>query len=219
MPQAGRHAVAMDEALDTAAPPPAAARPAAEEVAAKGLGPRALAFIIDGAAVMATEVPSLLVAYPTAAVVMWLALGRPGHTIGFEEGNPWTEAIASAVIMPFFYFLLFEWLYGATPGKVLLNMRVVRDDGRPCGFRAAAVRGLLRYVDGLLVGLGLWLLMRRPPHRRLGDRAAGTLVVDTASPLAGDRPPKRWFLLAAAVYFVLRCLVNGTIFAMALRFE
>jgi len=209
----------MDEVLETPAATPSAEQAAAEGIDAKGLGIRVLAFVIDGAAVMAAEVPSLLVAYPTAAVVMWLALGRPGHTIGFEKGNPWPEAIASAVIMPFFYFLLFEWLYGATPGKVLLNMRVVRDDGRPCGFRAAAVRGLLRYVDGLIAGLGLWLLMRRPPHRRLGDRAAGTLVVDAHSPLVRRRPGRAWFVIAAAVYFILRCVINGLGFALTLRFE
>jgi len=68
----------------------------------------------------------------------------------------------------------------------------------------------------LALGLVAVLLMRRPPHRRLGDRAAGTMVVDRRSP--GLRQPRRrWrFWTAAAVYFGLACLVNGALFAKAL---
>ncbi len=203
--------------IDPQSPPPV--EPSAGALPAKGLGPRALAFIIDGGAVVAADILSTLVSYPLAAALIWTVLHYTGHAFGFKEGNPWPTAIALAVTMPFFYFLLFEWLYGATPGKVLLDMRVVKADGRPCGLKAAAVRGLLRYVDGLLLGLGLWLLMRRPPHRRLGDRAAGTVVVDDRAPLPRRRPARRRLWTAAAVYFALCCLVNGAVFAATLRIE
>jgi len=207
----------MDEVPESAAPPSATERSVTEAVDAKGLGPRALAFLIDGAAVVAADVVSTPVGFSASAVILSLVL--PGPPVGWEHGNPWPLAISLALALPFFYFLIFEWLYGATPGKVLLNMRVVRENGRPCGLRAAAVRGLLRYVDGLMSGLGLWLLMRKPPHRRLGDRAAGTLVVDDDSPLVAGRPSRRWFWAAAAIYFGLCCTINGMIFALALKFE
>jgi len=193
--------------------------PAPAGMTAKGLGPRALAFVIDGGAVVAADILSTLVAYPLAALIIWTALDLMGHSFAFAEGNPWPLAIALAVTMPFFYFLLFEWLYGATPGKVLLDMRVVTTDGRPCGLRAAAVRGLLRYVDGLLIGFVLWLLMRKAPHQRLGDRAAGTLVVADGRAAPNGPPPRRRLWLAAAAYFALSCLVNGAVFAAALRIE
>jgi len=203
----------------TSPAPEPPAEPPAGALPAKGLGPRALAFVIDGGAVVAADILSTIVSYPLAALVIGSVLQYTGHTFGFKEGNPWPTAIALAVTMPFFYFLVFEWLYGATPGKVLLNMRVVKADGRPCGLKAAAVRGLLRYVDGLLLGLGLWLLMRRPPHRRLGDRVAGTVVVDDRGPAPRHRPSRRRLWAAAAVYFALCCLVNGAVFAATLRIE
>jgi len=188
-------------------------------MAAKGLGPRVLAFVIDGGAVVAADILSTLVSYPLTVVIVGTVLDATGHSFTLAEGNPWPAAIGLALTMPFFYFLLFEGLYGATPGKVLLDMRVVKADGRPCGLKAAAVRGLLRYADGLLFGFVLWMLMRKPPHLRLGDRAAGTLVVADGRAEPGAPRSRRRLWVAAAAYFVMCCLVNGVVFAAALRVD
>jgi len=97
-----------------------------------------------------------------------------------------------------------EWLYpvvfelmpaAATPGKRAMGLRVVMDSGLPVTPAAALVRNLLRAADFLPVGyaLGLLMLLVRPDFKRLGDLAAGTLVVHATSahldgPLPGAEP-------------------------------
>jgi hypothetical protein len=57
-------------------------------------------------------------------------------------------------------------------------LRVVREDGSPIHLGAAALRNLLRIVDGLFLylvaAIAVWA---SPTRQRLGDRAAGTYVV------------------------------------------
>lgn len=84
------------------------------------------------------------------------------------------------------YNVLFEVLgAGHTPGKRLTHLRVVRARGTPVDFPASAIRNLVRLIDWLplayLVGLVSILLTER--NQRLGDIAAGTLVIrDGAAP-------------------------------------
>jgi uncharacterized RDD family membrane protein YckC len=78
------------------------------------------------------------------------------------------------------YSFAFEWRYARTPGKVWRGLITVTDDGEPPSALAAGTRNLLRYVDylgvpPLVVGLLSALLSGR--GRRLGDRAARTVVV------------------------------------------
>jgi uncharacterized RDD family membrane protein YckC len=86
------------------------------------------------------------------------------------------------------YFAAWEGAMGRTPGKMAAGLRVVTTEGRPIGFREAALRNLLRAVDRLpslpfpltLVGayvpaLASIALSRR--FRRLGDLVAGTMVI------------------------------------------
>lgn len=99
------------------------------------------------------------------------------------------------------YPVLFELLPGsATPGKRALNLRVVMDSGLPVTPAASLVRNLLRTADFLPVGyaLGLLMLLVRPDFKRLGDLAAGTLVIHTGGahldgplPAAEPAPPAR----------------------------
>ena len=217
-----------DAPSSTGVPSPSAGR--VPDTAGKGIGPRALAVLVDGFLLGVVDLASLLVASVAVLVGVSALRSLAGSGLPFfrgdgfawhgsiavQHGNPWPTAIALAATMPVVYFLLFEWLYGATPGKVLLNMRVAMADGRPCDLKAAAVRGVLRYADVLALGLVAILLMRRPPHRRLGDRAAGTMVVDRRSPGLAQPRPRRRFWTAGALYFALAAAVNGTLFAMAL---
>jgi uncharacterized RDD family membrane protein YckC len=86
----------------------------------------------------------------------------------------------------YLYDILFEVLAsGRTPGKRMTHLRVVRDGGTPVDLPASAIRNLLRLVDILpaayLVGLLAIAFTRR--NQRLGDLAAGTLVIrDPATP-------------------------------------
>lgn len=86
-----------------------------------------------------------------------------------------------------FYFLL-EWFYpvlfelsrsGATPGKRTVGIKVVMDDGLPVTPAASLTRNLLRVADFLPFGFGAGIvsILLRRDCKRLGDLAAGTLVV------------------------------------------
>lgn len=88
------------------------------------------------------------------------------------------------------YGALFETLWnGQTPGKRALNLRVVTVEGLPISGGQAVLRNLLRFVDALpliesvypcyLVGLASATITAR--YQRLGDLAAGTIVVAETS--------------------------------------
>ena len=89
------------------------------------------------------------------------------------------KIVLVTLAVEFVYFALSEGVLGATLGKRLFGLRVVRaDDGRPCGPLAAVVRTVLRLVDNFLFSLpGIAAISRSPWRQRLGDRAARTLVV------------------------------------------
>jgi len=79
-----------------------------------------------------------------------------------------------------FYPVVFELtLAGATPGKRSMGLRVVMDSGLPVTPAASLVRNLLRTADFLpmLYGFGFASMLMRGDFKRLGDLAAGTLVV------------------------------------------
>ncbi|MGL4651405.1 MAG: RDD family protein, partial [Caldilineaceae bacterium] len=78
------------------------------------------------------------------------------------------------------YFISFElMLNGQTPGKRRAHTRVVRLDGNPAGFLEVTVRNLVRIIDFLpaFYAIGFVTMASNTRARRLGDFAAGTLVV------------------------------------------
>jgi uncharacterized RDD family membrane protein YckC len=78
------------------------------------------------------------------------------------------------------YPILFEALWnGATPGKRACNLAVVNADGTPIGWSAALLRNVLRFADMLPIGyaVGLACMLVDRQFRRLGDLAAGTVVI------------------------------------------
>jgi uncharacterized RDD family membrane protein YckC len=78
------------------------------------------------------------------------------------------------------YYILFETMWeGQSPGKRALGVRVLKTSGMPIGFLDAVIRNLVRIVDFLpfFYGVGVVTMFISPQSRRLGDLAAGTLVV------------------------------------------
>jgi len=92
--------------------------------------------------------------------------------------------IATIIFIIYFgYFILFEAFWdGQTPGKKLMGLRVVRDGGYPADFASIAIRNLIRvgeFVAGLYAISAVAALLS-PENKRLGDMAAGTIVVRDA---------------------------------------
>ena len=138
------------------------------ELEIAGVGSRALAAVVD-AVIIGT---SLL-----ALVVLLLLTSRYVVPIGSAGDAVLGVALFLAI---FGYYTLFEGLGGGrTPGKRVVGLRVVRDTGHAIGFGEAAVRNIVRLADALPPPylLGAVLVAVHPRGKRLGDLAAGTVVV------------------------------------------
>jgi uncharacterized RDD family membrane protein YckC len=86
-----------------------------------------------------------------------------------------------------YYFFATESGDGQTVGKKLMKLRVVRADGSPAGMAEIAVRTILRVVDNYLVGL-IVMLATGERRQRIGDLAAGTIVVDASATAVAPAP-------------------------------
>lgn len=105
-------------------------------------------------------------------------------------------AVALYTVVAFIVFVGYDVAFevlnsGRTPGKRLNGLRVVRDGGEPVTFLASSVRNILRLIDILptayLVGCISILVSSR--NKRIGDLAAGTLVVRDRKPAAPSVRP------------------------------
>src|SRR5690606_30714917 len=123
--------------------------------------PRALAYF--------TDLAIRIVVYLVAAILFGL-LGGLGNGL----------MLILIFLLEWFYPVWFEVMrHGQTPGKKAFGMTVVREDGTPVDVSASLVRNLLRTADQfpLLYLTGFITLLLDSRYRRLGDLAAGTLVV------------------------------------------
>ena len=132
-----------------------------------GIGLRAVAVIVDMVVMFA---------------ILWviaLATGN-SNSEGFEmTGAP----VFLGLLMWFVYYIGMEASTGATLGKMLVGIKVVKTDGTaPIGIGPAVIRNVLRIIDGIFIYLvGGILAMRSSTKQRLGDRVAGTVVVKKGS--------------------------------------
>lgn len=94
-------------------------------------------------------------------------------------GGSIAAASLMALVVWFLYFTLLEGRYGQTIGKMALNIKVVRAaDGAPIDYGEAAVRTILRIIDGLFDYLiGAIFIWTSDEKQRLGDRVAHTVVI------------------------------------------
>lgn len=94
----------------------------------------------------------------------------------------WLTAMLSLVAFAFFwgYYIFFEMIWnGQSPGKRWVGLRVIRTDGTPITLSESIIRNLIRLIDFLPMyyGVGVVTMFINDQSRRLGDLAAGTLVV------------------------------------------
>jgi uncharacterized RDD family membrane protein YckC len=70
-----------------------------------------------------------------------------------------------------------EGFHGSTPGKLILSMVVVQEDGTPCRRGSAWIRSFAYLIDSLFFGLiGYFNMQKNPQHQRHGDEWAHTIV-------------------------------------------
>jgi uncharacterized RDD family membrane protein YckC len=144
-----------------------------------GIGSRFLALLADSLIqIVAYGVLILLL------VLLASALPNTGATPAKESGNAEKWAIAFLILVHFLlywgYFTLFEAFWnGQTPGKRFCKLRVIRDSGRPITLFESMARNLIRVIDWFpgIYAVGVIAMLCNKRNKRLGDMAAGTLVV------------------------------------------
>jgi uncharacterized RDD family membrane protein YckC len=144
-----------------------------------GIGSRFLAIALD----------TLLQVAAMGVVGMVLIAVTIPFSLFFRSSGLWVVAILILFVftMDVGYFALFEALWnGQTPGKRWTHLRVIKDSGRPISAYDAVLRNLLRIVDWLptLYAAGIITMIISRENRRIGDYAAGTVVVHE-KPLEG----------------------------------
>ena len=88
-------------------------------------------------------------------------------------------ATTASLIMCAYYIAFERFWNGQTPGKRIFGLRVVQDAGRPVTLLSSIIRNLIRLIDFFpaLYGLAIVSMFIDQRTRRMGDLAAGTLVV------------------------------------------
>jgi uncharacterized RDD family membrane protein YckC len=147
-----------------------------------GIGTRFLAYLVDRSiqvGLLAWVLLAVLVVFGVIGSVEPLM-----DLLTYLRGalGQWLIALAILAygVITIGYFILFEYLWsGRTPGKRSQQIRVIRNDGRPVSFLDVALRNILRFVDivASVYPAGLAFMFVDARNRRLGDLAAGTLVV------------------------------------------
>ncbi len=141
-----------------------------------GIGSRFLAALVD----------TLLILLLQGIVIGVLVLLEV-QLDAFSTGNSsWIYAALSLLAFIFFwgYYIFFEILWnGQTPGKRWVKLRVIRLDGTPVTASEAVIRNLVRLIDLLPIAyaVGVVTMFLTDKSRRLGDLAAGTIVVHERS--------------------------------------
>ena len=119
-------------------------------------------------------------------LVFALVASGAGSSDKLDTAGMWVLAIMFFLVFLAIwgYFALFEALWhGQTPGKRVMKLRVIKDSGRQITLFEALARNLLRFVDYLpgLYLTGVITMLCNKRNKRLGDFAAGTLVVHERS--------------------------------------
>jgi uncharacterized RDD family membrane protein YckC len=134
-------------------------------LAVAGLVSRALAFLID-------------------LVIRWTCLGAVSGILAYFGNFGQGLFLILVFVVEWFYPVLFEvFNQGQTIGKKAMGIMVVNDDGTPIDWSSSIVRNLLRFADLLpmFFGFGVLSMLINKDFKRLGDLAAGTVVVHKRS--------------------------------------
>ena len=154
------------------------------EMPLAGIGSRFIALLVD----MILWLAGLLV------LLILFTLLSPAFQAFNRLSAQWVKAIVIFLVFLFQwgYFTLFEAFWnGQTPGKKIARIRVIQRSGRPIGIIESMARNFIRFIDEIptFYAVGIVAVFVTRQHQRLGDLAAGTIVVrdyPPESPLWGD---------------------------------
>jgi uncharacterized RDD family membrane protein YckC len=118
-----------------------------------------------------------------AFAILMIALAELAQLMPGVAGSnkvPLVALITGSTFIFLGYYVLFEMIWnGQTPGKRAAGIRVLRDDGTPITMTESLLRNTIRVIDFLPVfyGVGMIFVLSSERNKRLGDIAAGTVVI------------------------------------------
>lgn len=141
-----------------------------------GIGNRILAAVIDGA------ISALIIGCITVFCILIALLLEISGVAGQNRSVILMSIAGVAVLISFFihfgYHIIFEGIWqGQTPGKKVAQIRVIETNGQPVGWSGVFIRNIVRALDVGLFLVGLLVMIINRNEKRLGDLAAGTLVI------------------------------------------
>lgn len=155
-----------------------------------GIGSRFIAALLDTIIISIAFLIILIPGTFGATFLIKLILSAFGRS---SSGGLETWVLAGTGLLSFlviaFYYVLFEaFWHGQTPGKRRLGVRVIREGGHSLNFSASMIRNLIRLIDflPLYYVIGILVIFIDPKSRRLGDLAAGTVVIKEQKDLKLD---------------------------------
>lgn len=152
-----------------------------------GIGSRFLAAVVDTLLLVLLQ---LIVIAVAIGLIMSISQAEDLSVLTRSDNAAiWLFAVLSLVSFVFFwgYYIFFEIYWnGQTPGKRWVGLRVIRIDGTPVTPAEVVIRNLVRTLDLLpaAYGVGVVTMFINEKSRRLGDLAAGTVVVHERAPQA-----------------------------------
>jgi uncharacterized RDD family membrane protein YckC len=147
------------------------------EMPLAGIGSRFIALLVDSLIWLAGFLVIVVL------IAIFASSSTPASTPASSDiPEQWAVAIVIFIIflLNWGYFTLFEAFWnGRTPGKRVARIRVIQRSGRAIGLFESMARNLVRYVDQFpfCYAVGVIAIFASRQHQRLGDMAAGTLVV------------------------------------------
>lgn len=136
-----------------------------EKMEYKGIGIRAVAQIVDG-----------IIFFVLFLLIGFLVTGSFTFQLAGASAMMLTGAMS---LIGFLYFTLLEGTKGQTVGKMVTGIKVVKEDGQPCGMASSLIRNLLRIIDGIFVYVvGAIIVAQSDRNQRLGDKVGDTVVID-----------------------------------------
>ncbi len=143
-----------------------------------GIGSRAIAYLMD----------VLILTIATVIISVIFRLYTGGLIIPHTLDTLFDWMLALYMIATFLlwtgYFVYFESVRnGQTPGKKYLGLRVIMDEGAPVDISSAIIRNIVRIAEMILFSyiISIISMFFSPGYKRIGDYAAGTIVVREAS--------------------------------------
>lgn len=173
-----------------------------------GFGMRLLARLIDMVAGYAMAIAGGAAAGITLALLSQAGFVAPGwqQRIGAGFGLNFLAGLVSSIVAA----ALSTWLCGASLGKALMKLRVVRSDGGRPSFGQGLGREALLYVDAIFFGLVAYHAMDKSPHhQRLGDSAAQTMVIRAERVSASVRATFGALVAGVSAGLITRAFVLG----------